>query len=33
MFDAPESLFLDRGDEAAVDDDARGSVGVMGIDA
>ena len=33
MFDAAEALFLGRRDELAVDEDARGSVGVMGVDA
>jgi hypothetical protein len=33
VFDAPEALLLRRGDEFAVDENARSGVGVMRIDA
>jgi hypothetical protein len=32
VFDAPETLFLGRGDEFPVDEDGRRRVGVMGVD-
>jgi hypothetical protein len=33
VFDAAEPLLLGRGDELAVDDDRRGGIGMVGIDA